>query len=905
MRTHRRVPAGTTSFFRPVAAATCAALLSSAALGQQSTPAPPAAPATPVLLPTAPFTSPLEAQGGMTVRNSFYQYLAARLENQNEGRTVIESYGPFNSLENDVDLGYDLFENFINQLIESTGAELWTIFPGLQTGNIYVAILDALITVTCGSTKWKVDLDLDNGKTKGSFTVGDISYSTATNQHIFDVRAENVGMLYKTKLKLKIGNSCTLLEWDFVSHIAFEDVDYRVVVDLSTPTPTVSTQRVSSPAVTDVRLVLGDLPIGLGSSIFTGAILEYLAVATIFYPDLDTFSETVVPTQLSEATFDFWTRYVPGDQSILSLDPGHQRASYQQNLVAGTIDSPLYLTLGTNAGGSAVHSTFLQRHSGIRPNPQANGAGGSVNPSTVGPDFNNETTAADGTYYINESSLRHVVLGSMRSAVGRRVDGKDGRTEPLRVEAPFGRLAPEHGFLDVDYLLTDPASTILPIPLTSTQVNDLVTGFGGLGSTQMNGLMLEIEVREIDKLYSLPAVGTIGGEVLHVVQLDAIVTRGNDVLMTETYDAEFITYLHLTHDRKRNRNVMNGTQTYMTLLENGAGVTFDQMGPATSVAEAPVSSLLRALFGDRFASSDNRAQYLIEGLAAPLVGRGVQNLVRFPGLDLPALDRSYGSPSSTYDDAFDVGLVFNVPEQCASIFSWGARDGAQAQSTDDRMVVIDVQWLPQSAPHGHVDMTTSVLANSFPDDPANPTPSISDRGFIRMDYAAMSPGDESRVIHGTGFKTTPYLPSVGKHYATATAAGYEFLREILSVQGDRRATIELIPYTGVDYGPRVSQVIIDESPVTLDVHHDGTDYMVWAFNSRQSCVGLGTCDGERIGAYWKAPLDPALGLTQRSDGFRIRLQAARYGPDRYDPFPEVCSTSAGGNGGAGGTGQFD
>lgn len=121
------------------------------------------------------------------------------------------------------------------------------------------------------------------------------------------------------------------------------------------------------------------------------------------------------------------------------------------------------------------------------------------------------------------------------------------------------------------------------------------------------------------------------------------------------------------------------------------------------------------------------------------------------------------------------------------------------------------------------------------------------------------------------------------------------------ITADPNATVEIVPYSEYAPGPRDCNLILNSNLVsTRPAHHDGTPYEVWTFESRQSCVGLGICDGSRVGRYWGAPLDPACGISQDLGQFKTSARPARRGPDKYRVNPQICNTQGGGAGGASG-----
>ena len=872
----------------------------------------------------ASFSNPLQAPsdlpatdvyGGVTVQNSFYDYLANELISQNAGRTAVHAYDPFDDLADEIDGAYSGLTSFLNGQIVQGAATLCASYPNICSNPYYTAAI-AGIALACDIDGTLIHLDVVEDSERAHFTVDQIAYSPDFGKHVFDVSLSDIGILLQSNVQLEIGSCLDLIDEILKTQIGFTDLTYRVEVDLTTLTPTVTTTLLTPTATSDLFFNIEGLSIAFGlTSIGSDGFAQDVYDLLLGFVDplsiLDEYATEEVPTQLTTMFENFWVPYVPGNGSRIDVSATQQNASYAQNRVFGTIDPPAFTSRTTTVGGTRVQTSFIQGHSPVTADPQAVGAGGVFNPSSASVDFANETIGVDGNFYISEAALRHSAVGALRAGVGLRDNAKDLGRNDLRIDYGFDRLTPEHGGKTLTTLLTDPMDGILPVPMTADQIDDLLVLNSSLGQQPMDGLTLEIEVRENNRIVALPFVDGVSsdfGAVRHFVTLEAAITsvNGRVVWASETFDCQFITRLYLQHDRRRNQNVFNGTRTLLVSMVNENGIAADDIDGNTAVADAPVMFFLRSLISTRSANpgvSSDLPQYLVDGLASPLVGRSVQNVFRFPGMDIAAFDGLFLGNQSLYDGCFDVGLVYDVPAQCAEIERWGVRDGIPFTGNNDRMVVVNVNWSPQDR-YTHVDMNTTVSTSAVGINTTTLFPSLADTGYVQMRYAPGQPGDESRVTHGTGFKTTPFLPNGGVHYVTATAAGFRNLAQNTGILSDPTATLELIPYTGFSSAStRDCSQIQSDNPAMLGIHTDDTDYQAFTFQSRQSCVGLGTCDGERVVFFWNAPLDPLCGNSRDSSQFSTFIPSARLGPDRYVINPQNCTTDGGGN--SGGAGPLD
>lgn len=883
----------------------------------------------------------IDVEGGISIRKEFYESVFDQVNTQNQGRLFAETYGEFDVIESALGAGFDAAVDVLdlaNLGIDAGIASLCATYPEVCT-NPYALAAITFIGFLCDGLHLEFTVETVPESAHGGFVWSAAEFTTPPGNHVFDVTLTDVGMWFMVDAEVSFGGDCDLYGDRLKGRFVFDELEYRVTVDLTTPIPQVTADLTSD-------LSMASATVGIeGLSIDASFIFQAINWIEATVPGLDvslgmdTWASTEVPVKLAGAFEDWWTPYIPHQGSILDLSRSNQSASYGENGVLSVIDPPVYTERTTTSDGSRVRTRFIQGQGAASSDPQVVGTNVAFAPSSVEANFAFEADDAEGTYYLNLEGLQQVLKAGVLSGVGLRDDDKDGGLNPLRVEYGFDQLTPEHGGLSIDALLgtipvtapDPPIPAILePVPLSPQQLADLTaiplpSGFTGddIGELSLNNLVLSIEIREkernveffpFDGFAQMSPPQDPYALVWHQLELSVEISSLGAAVLSETFDAMMGSRVVFAHDRELDTHSLYGVQTGLLSLVNENGLPWNLIGGDVpnepNATDAPVSFLMRALLGARATNSafvDDHFYYLVEGLAGPLAERSVQDFLRLPGLDFPSFavgGIGWTESAQALFEGCEVGLGVAIPAHCARFDRWGSRPGINgAGAAEGIMFSMEVDWSPVPPIAGTV-LQTRVTAATFPSLTASAFPSLSDRGYVRFEYGPSAAGDQSRVLNASGYRSGPYLRGGGSHYVAATAASYRQLRQDFAIVADPTASIELVPYRGLqgDTCPLPFQ-----NPVKSGTDDAGTDFEVWTFESTVSC-DRAKCDGTRVGLLWTAPLFEPCGEMEAQGFYEFvsNIVPAREGPDSYTLQPEVgCDPDVTSGPTSGPAGQID
>ncbi|MEO0650310.1 MAG: hypothetical protein AAFZ65_06495, partial [Planctomycetota bacterium] len=754
-----------------------------------------------LLLPTAMAAMPTAAaqtsvqgitvEGGVSIRNDLYTYVADSIAVQNSGRMHTNDHAPFAAFAVPFDLSAKALSQFLSdQGVLSNGILALCGYYPLLCGNGFVGSALSLLFTACLGDEINMTLGVKPETVHGGFEFGSMTFSTGPNQHIIDLRVDRAGVLFGLDMSIGVGSNplCEELLFDerYKSAVYLADLDYRITISVDSPQPQVDVVLLTDLSNRDLLLEAENFPSILdGPLTFIGDLFDFIFQFTVGLPlrgSIEDFAEGYVVDQLDMVFEDWWLPYLPWEQGLLDLNSTAQVQSFTANEVDPAFGSPhisdaQYLTMATDLVGSRVQATFIEARAGVSGNALATEAQSDLVPSMADVDFSFGVADSMCTYYLNAEAIQYVAEAGVVAAVGHRSADKAGGANDLRVSVPFEQLAPEHAGWTVTELLDllpSTPSTITPLPVTYNQRRGLAfldcldcTTPQKLGDASLHQLTFEVEIREVDRDIVLEPFGANatnpGGDFAHGwsdVQLITRVMQGDTVWIEERFDATFDTLIRMIHTFETKSHDLGGVETALVSLVSEAG--YDQSviigGTGTDLRpnQAPVSFLMRALFAARDMDPglyDDRFYYLIEGLAGPLMERSMQSFIRMPGLDLPNFSGTTFGYTASADSELPgcpVGLRFGLDKQCAVTQRWGYRPGTGLST--DPILAIEVDWIDPSSPLG-IDTGTQVTVIESLAGSGTSIPSIEDKSYVRFDYQPTKGGQVSRVMNATGFRT--------------------------------------------------------------------------------------------------------------------------------------------------------
>ncbi|MFN0007947.1 MAG: hypothetical protein ACKVXR_08565 [Planctomycetota bacterium] len=905
----------------------------------------------------APPLPQMDITSGLSLHNSFYDELAQDLSADLGGRTGTysgtEFYPHLALAQAEVEQFNDDLQSSFDDAIEALEAD----YPDIV--QVILDIILFFVNLFCGGTTPGAEVILPQERVFGICTLANnpIHWSQLSNGHEVLIDAARVGVISQIEIAAWIGDrngTCSKVETEDL-RFYFKNLQYRGVITFT-------------PAGADVTVSLvGTLPsvtTALDSSegSLTAAGLYSHANAPIGGQTLQqrmaTFATTVVPESLKIALERYWGAYLAHDPAAnlanwqMDLGGGKQSQRFGANAVTGSVGAADYQQMISDMPNSKSRVVYKNTHSTIFPDPEdgvcADGTALAAAAAIMTPNTFVEGPTAEGSFHTSFKNFEHAVIGGIRAAVGLRADYKLG--SPYIINHSFASLVPEAGASTLSFLLTntssplrDPQNPVVTVPISSTQRSALlatpVAGTGTLGNTPLSDLRLKIAICEERKTV-LPnplSATSSDGVVSHEVLMEATIVRNNVAILTERFDATFDGRLRITKALNANTIELRTIHCFLTSLRTFYPSSFDwtEITASTSFSSAPVSLMLRALFGDHLTpagSADQRAFYLIEGLTGGLIERSAHGIVALPGLDIPA----YTGPKLAhdiladefYEDDYELGFVFDRPELCASITRWGQApglvNGVPNGLPRNRTLVIELDWsekVPLTTMERKNMRTGVTVGLGTSADPfALVNPSRYDGGGLCVDYVPVL-GDESRVVDMSGNRFGAFIPNGGSHWVAATPIGYGALREMVVADpvtfGD--VSVELRPYRALGTASVPCDLIFPVGPVAASdgapgAHHEAlvTDiYEALLFETQLSCRGPGDCDGTRVVARWTAPLFADCGPLPAAGNFALdRFNFAlaegtlRVPPTSYQFQIQPGCMGQGGGGGLGG-GRID
>lgn len=878
--------------------------------------------AAPAQLPDLPGTT---THGGISIADGFYQELAQHIETHNAGRIYLEHHQPFTDLVTGLDVAIQgALGNlgFLENLsVEAVVALICSVAPSACP---YAAILEAAALLLCGGGSATFEVETIPASAFGTFRVLDVRHTASQDLHTIELDLQDVGTIFVTRTKFGVVGDCFTQEDSHKSLATYDDLTYRVQVDLSTPTPVVSATLLTQiDSATPWTFQVDDLSVS-GENLVTQILTQYGEGYLV--ADLEAWATVNVPLALQTFFETVWTPYLPTATGLLDLSATPQNDAFAENLVQGVIDPPIFLELGTSAGGARVQASYVQGHSAILRDPQAAYSIPAFQASSALPDLAGQPGDGTGMFYLDQAAIQHAAKGAVVSAVGYRSPSKDGGAEPMHVTVPFSSLAPAMGAYTVAQLLgydmvnqalqPSPAGSV---PLSDAQVIALCeapctsclvpTKIGDLG---LGAGRIEIEIHEVERNYAIQPFGAFsgaGGEdhgiVWHTVGFDVSLKFGSFEVLNEGFVAELGSRVRLSHLGGAQVHELGGTQTMiLSLTSVASGLPWTSIlgdvPSEPSALAAPVSFLMRGLFGVRAVDAsqpDSRFFYLMEALAGPMVERSAMGFVRLPGLDFPAFGVTLGYPPAAepYFADCDPGIGVDRPRYCARYQRWGSRAGVDALGSPlGTMLAIEVEWIPKPT-NGVFDATTAVQWTTAPlvvtPQGMAEFPALHDFGYAYFDYES-SGSDQANVMNALGHRTGPFLIGGGRHYVCASPAAYAAIRTYLDLHTEYAASLELVPYKGLADPANCPGA--NDNPVKSGAEDDGTPYEIWTFESAASC-GRVKCDGRRVGIYWMAPLFDDCGGDYASveHDFVSDVAPVRGGPDEYVLQAQSCVETGG------------
>lgn len=860
---------------------------------------------------------------GLSIHESFYGDLAQDISSANVGHTAVFDGS---ALRPYTDLIQDLLDQ-INALaltaIVAALGWLTALFP--EIGATISAIIAILLILICGGTQQGFEITVDPASVFATAVVEDLQLSQTSTGHEFDLVLDDVGLLAEVKQEAWIGTqggTCTQHEKANLQFV-YRHVPYKVRANF-----------LAGGGVQFDAFVVGSLP-SLekrfdGGQNFSADSLFNIANQTINGKTLEQtlagFATTTLPDQLELILASWWSPHLAQAGFLVDLSGTKQNVRYAQNQVAGTVGPALFQPLQSDAANAKVRVTFSNLHSAVTADPLAVCADPTpfVNPA-VTPNFLAEGALAEATYHTSYKTFEHRIIAGIRSAVGLRDEDKPG--SPYIVDVNLGQMAPETAGYSMYALMRLVSSPILPVPLSFAQANSLlttpVTGAPPttLGHLSPAALRLKLRVCEVGRpTVAFPFGPGSGGDgaVVHEVVIEASIETATTQVLLETFTATLLGGLRLSKNPEQKTIEFRTIRAELQSLVNQNGLEWSQVTLSTPFANAPVSLLLKALFGDNsqpFPATDQRAFYLIEGLVGPLIEWAAQGWVLLPGLDLPAFNGvQHGFIQAAvpfYGDQFELGLDFDRDGLCADIVRWGQTQAlvSGVPSGTESMLTIELQWLPQVTDPGFKTetgvATVAVPANWTPAVLQNP--SRLDTGFLSASYAPKN-GDEASRTFASGDSSGPFLPGGGQHFVAATPIAYQNLRAAHPSFLFPDTTFELRPYRPSTTAP-CNQLF--PGPLYAPpgdpngAHHvtgpDPDVYEALTFETRKKCLGVGKCDGARVVVMWTAPLfrdcpGPAGPFGVDFHTFNTLEATHRVPPSDYEYHLEECIGQAGGGG---------
>jgi hypothetical protein len=873
--------------------------------------------------------------GGISVDETFYDFVTnSYLVPDNAGKRNIVDGELF---RND----FDAFNNKMDQIV-AAGSTLWDwiysssgwdfsgVIQLIAELNIIIAALaleeGQSVATFCGDLQPSVDFEIPLPSVMRTWEFESATADVQADGLHYTIQLRNIGATYNFRTELSVGTSpLCVLDSNDEGFIVYDTGTYELIFR-RTAQGTFHTEA----SMVSLGSIVEMIP-GLGDDM--GSFVASLARSIGFDNRLQAHATSLVPLEL-EALFDeLVLPYLPGPNGIHDLTGQGQNTRYGMETIPGIVGDAVFQPMATPVLTDKLQRPFLRDHAGIDVPFQADCVSPNLTfPENVAvlPPFDSEAIGPMGIAYFDSVAWNHPSQAALQTEVGRR--SQADMNSVLGVTYPGAKLqdlAPEL-IEDFTYTFTDLASPALPIPLSNQQINAIV---GTIGAVQVGATTILVEVcsmETINMIHPMSAGPSGSGEVLQQMHLRAFITGGGIPMgsLKEDYTATYHSDLRLAKIQGKYpgpaRFEFHVANTEMVGLETTQGGVplhdWSDITTSTPIQEAPVSLLLRGLFGDSYGpanQADPRVRYLIEGLTLPLVAREVQGMIALPSLDFPAFAAgpvtAFAHPNGSVDvigqNPGDVGLRIAVPPLCATVQRWGQVFGmiAGAPSMDDQMLAIEFDWTPWSP---NVQITTSALVSdngggasgtSPGGVPVSATanPSRWDNGYMRVDYAPNA-GDKTRVMFASGSFMGDMFEEGGAHFVVATAAGYQTIREAIGAGAITNASLELRPYHG--FGWNVNCAALDPLPTAAPPngrHHEAEPQKVFealVFQSQFNCALNSDCADSRQIWVHTAPLLAHCPTAIDSDQGKVEVSEGtlRTPPDTYDYTP--CSASGGGGG---------